>query len=99
MTHHVIHAYRRQQLELWIERAIALLDELDGDTDLEAGADHERDETEIISDLTGLAQRQFVGTGAEHLSVRRSYSVAGKVDLGVDPKKLRSSILLETNSF
>lgn len=55
MTHPVIHAYRRQQLELWIERAIALLDDLDGDADLEAGADRERDETEIISDLPGFA--------------------------------------------
>jgi len=54
MTHPVIHAYRRQQLELWIERAIALLDAMDGDADLEAGADLERDETEIISDLPGL---------------------------------------------
>jgi hypothetical protein len=55
MTHPVIQAYRRQQLELWIERAIALLDALDGDAELEAGADLERDETEIISDLPGLA--------------------------------------------
>lgn len=46
-------AYRRQQLELWIEQAIALLDALDVDTDLEAGADLERDETEVISDLRG----------------------------------------------
>jgi len=51
MTHPVIHAYRRQQLELWIERAIGLLDAIDGDPDQEAGADLERDETEIISDL------------------------------------------------
>ena len=54
MTHPVIHAYRRQQLEQWIERAIALLDAMDGDPDLEAGADLERDETEITSDLPGL---------------------------------------------
>jgi len=56
MTHPVILAYRRQQLEQWIERAIALLDALDGDADLEAGADLERDETEIISDLPPAAR-------------------------------------------
>jgi hypothetical protein len=41
MTQPVIHTYRRQQLELWIEHAIALLDEMDGATDLEdSDADH-----------------------------------------------------------
>ncbi|WEK51579.1 MAG: hypothetical protein P0Y66_06205 [Candidatus Kaistia colombiensis] len=66
MTHPVIHAYRRQQLELWIERAIALLDTLDGDADQEAGADLERDETEIVSDLPRL-----VMGGRSAMAVRR----------------------------
>jgi hypothetical protein len=63
MTHPVIHSYRRQQLELWIERAIALLDTLDGDADLEAGADLERDETEIIADLPRFAEARRSARG------------------------------------
>jgi hypothetical protein len=64
MTHPVIHAYRRQQLELWIERAIALLDDMDGDPDFENGADHERDETEIISDSAGHGMVSLRGKAA-----------------------------------
>jgi hypothetical protein len=64
MTHPVVHAYRRQQLELWIERAIAVLDALDGDADFEAGADLERDETEIISDLPRVGRRQAFKPGS-----------------------------------
>jgi hypothetical protein len=50
MAHPIIRAYRRQQLEEWIERAIAVLDALDGDTDLED--DTEFDQAE--DDAPGL---------------------------------------------
>jgi hypothetical protein len=60
MAHPTIVAFRRRLLEDWIERAIALLDELDGDADLETGADDERDETEIISDLPGFAEARHL---------------------------------------
>lgn len=66
MTHPVIHAYRRQQLEQWIERAIALLDSLDGDPDLEDGGDREHDKTEIISDSPA-----FIGRGRQAMGGRR----------------------------
>lgn len=58
MAHPTIVAFRRRLLEDWIERAIALLDELDGDADFEAGADLERDETETISDLPSRVRLQ-----------------------------------------
>lgn len=56
MAHPTIVAFRRRLLEDWIERAIALLDELDGDADLETGADDERDESEMISVSSSFAE-------------------------------------------
>lgn len=50
MAHPIIRAYRRQQLEEWIERAIAVLDALDGDTDLEDDTEHD----EAEDDAPGL---------------------------------------------
>jgi hypothetical protein len=50
MAHPLISAYRRQQLEEWIERAIAILDALDGDTDLEDDVEHD----EAEDDAPGL---------------------------------------------
>lgn len=41
MTAAVITSYRRVMLERWIEQAIALLDQMDGDPDLEPDADAE----------------------------------------------------------
>lgn len=61
MTHPAIHAYRRHQLEQWIERAIALLDALDGSPDLEDGADIERDDAEHDSPglISGGCELQY----------------------------------------
>lgn len=53
MAHPVIRAYRRQQLEEWIERAIAVLDVLDGDTDLEDDAEHDEAEEEAPGLIRG----------------------------------------------
>jgi hypothetical protein len=39
-------AIRRQELERWIDRAIAILDDLDGDADFEPETDLECDERE-----------------------------------------------------
>lgn len=46
MTATAITSFRRQMLERWIEDAIALLDQMDGDTDLEPDADAEPDPLE-----------------------------------------------------
>ena len=45
MTAAVITSFRRQMLEHWIEQAIALLDQMDGDPDLEDD-DSEADDAE-----------------------------------------------------
>jgi hypothetical protein len=50
MAHPIIPAHRRQLLEDWIERAIALLDALDGDTELEDDTEHD----EAEDDAPGL---------------------------------------------
>ena len=49
----VIYRYRRRSLEQWIDRAIALLDQLDGDPDLEDD-EREDDPAELgIADADG----------------------------------------------
>lgn len=42
-------AFRRQELERWIDNAITLLDDMDGDTDLEDD-DREQEETDENGD-------------------------------------------------
>lgn len=51
MTAAVITSFRRAMLERWIEYAIALLDQMDGDPDYE-GDDREADDAE--RDMPGL---------------------------------------------
>lgn len=53
MVHPIIRAYRRQQLEEWIERAIAILDTLDGDTDLEDDTEHDEAEDDAPDLMRG----------------------------------------------
>lgn len=50
MSTHVITSFRRQMLERWIEDAIALLDQMDGDTDLE---DDDREADDAERDMPG----------------------------------------------
>lgn len=45
-----IFAYRRHELECWIEKAIALLDQMDGDPDIE---DDEREADAAERDMPG----------------------------------------------
>lgn len=51
MTAAAITAFRRQMLEHWIEQAIALLDQMDGDPDLE---DDDREADDAERDMPGL---------------------------------------------
>lgn len=64
MTHPIILAHRRQQLEQWIERAIAILDLMDGDTDIEDDTEH--DEAEAEADAPGLIRggNELMAAGA-----------------------------------
>lgn len=52
MASAAIQHFRRQELERWIDNAIALLDQFDGDPDLE---DDEREET--LDEDSGLCGR------------------------------------------
>lgn len=51
MTAPVITNFRRQMLEHWIEQAIALLDQMDGDPDIE---DDDREADDAERDMPGL---------------------------------------------
>ncbi|UVV67045.1 hypothetical protein [Brucella anthropi] len=53
MTSYAIHRLRRLMLEQWIEQAIALLDQIDGDPDLEDSDDDFTDERENPQKMMG----------------------------------------------
>lgn len=53
MSSPAIYRLRRLMLELWIEQAIALLDQIDGDPDLEDGDDDFTDERENPEKMMG----------------------------------------------
>lgn len=63
MTHPLIRAHRRQLLEEWIERAIAILDTLDGDTDLEDDAEHDEAEADAPGFIRGGNELAAAGAG------------------------------------
>ncbi|ABQ60998.1 hypothetical protein P053_01971 [Brucella abortus 01-4165] len=53
MSSPAIYRLRRLMLEQWIEQAIALLDQIDGDPDLEDGDDDFTDERENPERMMG----------------------------------------------
>lgn len=53
MTSPAINRLRRLMLEQWIEQAIALLDQMDGDPDLEDSDDDDVDERENPERMMG----------------------------------------------
>lgn len=61
MAHPIIRASRRQQLEEWVELAIALLDALDGDTDLEDDTEHDEAEADAPGLIRGGGELAAVG--------------------------------------
>jgi len=66
MTHPIIRAHRRQQLEQWIERAIAILDLMDGDTDIEDDTEHDEAEADAPGLIRGGSRGRTMTHQAQH---------------------------------
>ena len=94
MTHPVIRAHRRRLLENWIEQAIALLDQLDGDSDIEDGSDIEHDDAEQ-RDAEGNEGKEAVHAIATVTRVRARRS-AFKVTSSEEPAMPSAAIHGET---